>query len=195
MGAGKGHTLRHYLKSGEISLPSNYIWVDPDALTLHLPERSQYLASNPATTSRLLHPEASLLQEVVAQAAQTRDRSLVIDGSLSDCGWNAGFMKKLGEEGYAVEILFVFADEETMLCRARRRAEKTGRVTDPASTKRSRIKSPQCVSRLSKPSLVRRVRLAANTRDSEPPTFVYDSDKDPSWNEEGYKLDALGTRS
>jgi len=32
---------------------------------------------------------------------------LVIDGSLTDCGWFAGFMKGFRESGYECEILFV----------------------------------------------------------------------------------------
>ncbi|KAK4702773.1 hypothetical protein P7C70_g3450, partial [Phenoliferia sp. Uapishka_3] len=235
MGAGKGHTLRHYLRSGDIRLPSDFVWsvlpspvspscstnhfltlrVDPDALTLHLPERPQYLSANRQTTTHLLHPEARLLQEVLSQAAQTQERSLVVDGSLSDCKWFAEVMKELDQHDYRVEILFVFAEEEIMLCRAKRRAEKTGRVrftpflstfleeatdeqitsdqvTDAESIKRSRLKSPQCVSRLSKSSLVRRVRLVANTSDFVPPKFVYDSNLDPNWISDDFSLDVLG---
>jgi len=43
-----------------------------------------------------------------------------------------------------------------MLRRAEKRAKSTGRVTRPEAIKRSRIKSPECVTKLSKPGLVRR---------------------------------------
>lgn len=69
------------------------IRVDPDALARLLPERSQYLAANPRSASTLLHPEASLLQEVVSGVAKTQKRSLVVDGSLTDCGWYKGIMR------------------------------------------------------------------------------------------------------
>ena len=36
------------------------------------------------------------------------------------------------------------------------------------------------------------VRLTANTTDSEPPEFVYDSDRDPHWLDDGYTLEVLG---
>lgn len=81
--------------------------VDPDALSLQLPERPQYLAASPATTSHLLHPEAALLSEVLGRAARKRGRSIVIDGSLRDCAWAADRMKSLSAAGWEVEIMFV----------------------------------------------------------------------------------------
>ncbi|GAA6019965.1 hypothetical protein JCM11491_006723 [Sporobolomyces phaffii] len=186
MGAGKGHTLRDMLRSRRIRLPANTVWIDPDALSRLLPERPQYLAHSPETASSLLHPEASLLQEICAAVAKERKRSLVIDGSLTDCKWFSGFMKGFRESGYECEILFVSAPEATMLERAERRAKSTGRVTNPEAIKRSRIKSPECVSNLSKPSLVRRVRLIDNSDDSSEtsargPEMLYDSALDPVW--------------
>ncbi|GAA5956505.1 hypothetical protein JCM3765_003466 [Sporobolomyces pararoseus] len=186
MGAGKGHTLRDMLRSRRIRLPANTVWIDPDALSRLLPERPQYLSHSPETASSLLHPEASLLQEICAAVAKERKRSLVIDGSLTDCKWFAGFMKDFREAGYECEILFVSAPEETMLKRAERRAKSTGRVTNPEAIKRSRLKSPECVSNLSKPSLVRRVRLIDNSDDSSDsttkgPQMLYDSSLDPVW--------------
>ncbi|GAA6059800.1 hypothetical protein JCM10212_003695 [Sporobolomyces blumeae] len=186
MGAGKGHTLRDMLRSRRIRLPSNTVWIDPDALSRLLPERPQYLSHSPATASSLLHPEASLLQEICAAVARDRKRSLVIDGSLTDCAWFEGFMKRFKEGGYECEILFVSAPEETMLKRAENRAKTTGRVTNPDAIRRSRIKSPECVGRLAKPSLIRRVRLIDNAADSSSPEcpgpqIMYDSSLDPVW--------------
>ena len=93
MGAGKGHTLRQFLRQGTIRLPQNFVWVDPDALARELPERPQYLAACPKQASTLLHPEASLLQEIVSGVAKMEKRSLVVDGSLTDCGWFKGVMR------------------------------------------------------------------------------------------------------
>ncbi|GAA5866726.1 hypothetical protein JCM8547_002739 [Rhodosporidiobolus lusitaniae] len=186
MGAGKGHTLRELLKTRRIRLPANTVWIDPDALSRLLPERPQYLSSNPSTASALLHPEASLLQEICASVARKQKRSLVVDGSLTDCAWFEGFMRQYREAGYDCEILFVSAPEDVMLKRAEKRAKTTGRVTNPDAIKRSRIKSPECVTALSKPGLVRRVRLIDNSSDSSSssstgPTLLYDSALDPSW--------------
>jgi len=93
MGAGKGHTLKELLKSHAVRLPRNTVWIDPDALSRMLPERPQYVAHDPENASALLHPEASLLQEVCASVAREQRRSLVVDGSLTDCGWFEGFMR------------------------------------------------------------------------------------------------------
>ncbi|GAA6035846.1 hypothetical protein JCM8097_005735 [Rhodosporidiobolus ruineniae] len=186
MGAGKGHTLREMLKTRRIKLPANTVWIDPDALSRLLPERPQYLTSDPSTASALLHPEASLLQEICAAVARGQQRSLVVDGSLTDCAWFEGFMRAYREAGYDCEILFVSAPEDVMLKRAEKRAKTTGRVTNPEAIKRSRIKSPECVTALSKPGLVRRVRLIDNSSDSSSssstgPTVLYDSALDPDW--------------
>ncbi|BGP15468.1 hypothetical protein JCM10213_001766 [Rhodosporidiobolus nylandii] len=186
MGAGKGHTLRELLKTRRMRLPANTVWIDPDALSRLLPERPQYLSSDPSTASALLHPEASLLQEICAVVAREQKRSLVVDGSLTDCGWFEGFMRQYREAGYDCEILFVTAPEDIMIKRAEKRAKTTGRVTTPEAIKRSRSKSPEAVTALSKPGLVRRVRLVDNASDSSSesssgPTILYDSALDPSW--------------
>lgn len=120
MGAGKGHTLRALLRDHTVRLPSNTVWcahraplflaqpsvtpdrqlpplrIDPDALSRHLPERPQYLHADAAAASALLHPEASLLQEIIAAVARKQRRSLVVDGSLTDREWFEGFMRSVG---------------------------------------------------------------------------------------------------
>lgn len=79
-----------------------------------------------------------------------------------------------------------------MLERAERRAKITGRYTDPDAIKRSRLKSPECVSNLSSPSHVKRVRFIDNASDDDPPVIMYDSEKDPDWKREGDKVDVKG---
>jgi dephospho-CoA kinase len=79
----------------------------------------------------LLHPEASFLQEILSTVARSLHRSVVVDGSLSCSEWFEHVMQEFGKENYGVEILFVFAEEETMRERARKREKATGRrVTD-----------------------------------------------------------------
>ena len=75
------------------------------------------------------------------------------------------------------------APEQKMLERAERRAKITGRYTDPEAIKRSRLKSPECVSNLASPSHVKRVRFIDNASDEDPPCIMYDSARDPDWNE------------
>lgn len=81
--------------------------MDPDSLARALPEREQYLRADPKTASKMLHPEAALLQEILSAVAKTQRRSLVIDGSLSDCGWFGKLMQRYKRDGYDCEILFV----------------------------------------------------------------------------------------
>lgn len=99
------HAERHadqFLRDGYLSFR-----VDPDSLARSLPEREQYIRANSHTASKMLHPEAALLQEILSGVAKEQRRPLVIDGSLSDCGWFGKLMKSYREEGYACEILFV----------------------------------------------------------------------------------------
>ncbi|SCV70808.1 BQ2448_3570 [Microbotryum intermedium] len=186
MGASKGHTLREMLKNGTIRLPRDFVWVDPDALARELPEREQYLRADAKTASSKLHPEAALLQEILSEVARTQRRSLVVDGSLSDCAW---FSKLMKWGGIHVTSNDKTSPEEKMQERAKRRAKITGRVTDQEALKLSREKSPQCVTQLSTPAHVRRcagvdrikVRLVDNASDDAPSRIMYDSDKDLRW--------------
>lgn len=100
MASGKGHTLRAFLKNGQVSLPKDFIWlvrcgdwclyadsvrrVDPDKIARYLPERTQYLNHDKASGPAKLHPEASMIQEILCLYARHKRRSHVIDGSLSD---------------------------------------------------------------------------------------------------------------
>lgn len=115
-------------------------------------------------------------------------------------------MDKLRAEGFKLDLLFVFADEETMVDRAKRRAKTTGRITKPdhvcssisppapaswradpgpSQIKSSRMKSPLVVRALGRKDIVDRVRLVDNSIDSEPPKIVYDSEQDENWKQGG----------
>ena len=111
MGAGKGHTLRAFLNAGVMHLPHDFVWcvprrpssrlateaidcrVDPDALAQQIPERPQYIAFDQKAAVYCMHPEAALLAEILAGVAYEARRSMVMDGSLSDCAWFSSFMK------------------------------------------------------------------------------------------------------
>ena len=58
--------------------------VDPDKIAQLLPERQQYLDFDKDNASERLHPEASMLQELLGLIARETRHSLVVDGSLSD---------------------------------------------------------------------------------------------------------------
>ena len=60
----------------------------------------------------MLHPEAALLQEILSSVAKSQRRSLVIDGSLSDCGWFGKLMREYQSDGYDCEILFVVSTDD-----------------------------------------------------------------------------------
>ena len=45
--------------------------------------------------------------------------------------WFTQAMRTYDQAGYHIEVLFVYAAEETMICRANKRAKETGRYTDP----------------------------------------------------------------
>ena len=95
-----------------------------------LPEREQYLQFDQDNAPERLHPEASMLQEILGHIGRERRQSLVIDGSLSDGHWFKEVMEGYRKEGYRLEIFFVFAETDTMERRAEQREKETGRQTD-----------------------------------------------------------------
>lgn len=122
-------------------------------------------------------------------------------------------MSLLRDAGYNLELLFVFADEETMVHRTERRAKSTGRITKPdhvccltpsfclcapeltgdrwglpVQIKSSRMKSPLVVRQLGRKDVVDRVRLVDNSSDDQPPNVVFDSRTDQGW-QEGAQVD------
>jgi len=68
----------------EENLPTILGRVDPDSIARHFPERQQYMDFDATSTPEKLHPEASMLQEILSLIARERRQSLVVDGSLSD---------------------------------------------------------------------------------------------------------------
>lgn len=94
-----------------------------------LPESDQYLHFDQEHAVEQLHLEASMLEEILGNIARERRQSLVIDGSLSNGKWFKQVMEQYREEGYSLEIFFVFAETEVMEKRAKQRATETGRWT------------------------------------------------------------------
>lgn len=54
-------------------------------------------------------------------------------------------MSLLRDAGYNLELVFVFADEETMVQRAERRAKSTGRITKPDHVRDHPLPPLMCV--------------------------------------------------
>lgn len=118
-------------------------------------------------------------------------------------------MKEYRDEGYDIEIFFVFADEDVMEKRAKEREKETGRQTDkekvsllfaPASEQTLRYhaqihdsatRAQRSVQELASREHVHRVRLIDNSSNEKPPHLVYDSKGDECFEKEGKNVDVL----
>ncbi|KAL7010229.1 hypothetical protein EMMF5_000249 [Cystobasidiomycetes sp. EMM_F5] len=191
MASGKGHTLRLFLKNGKASLPKDFVWIDPDKLARMLPERQQYFDFDKAKAPMRLHPEASMMQEILCLYAREQRRSHVVDGSLSDGEWFKQVMHQYRKDGYSIEIFFVFADEDVMERRAKRRERETGRSTDRKHIERSAQEAPRSVQELAKREHVHRVRIIDNSQDDDEPVVCYDSQGDDCFEQDGGVVDVF----
>lgn len=110
-------------------------------------------------------------------------------------------MKIYKDAGYFLEIVFVYASEETMILRANKREKETGRHTSTKQVRifldcillvvtdliflcqirNSMISSAKNVVALGTNENVHRVKMVDNSSDDEDEIIVYDSDKDPNW--------------
>ena len=118
-------------------------------------------------------------------------------------------MKEYRDEGYEIEIFFVFADEDVMEKRAKEREKETGRQTDKekvglvcdpaperlltiqAQIHDSATRAPRSVQELASREHVHRVRLIDNSSNENPPHLVYDSKGDDCFEKEGKNVDVM----
>lgn len=129
MGAGKSHTVRELRRQGELPVDS-FVNVDPDEIRRVLPEFEGYIRFSPEHAGELTRKEAGLVAEVLTKAALGEGRCVLVDGTLRDAAWYLDYFTMLrgSYPNIKIGIIHVTAPEQTILERARHRAEVTGRV-------------------------------------------------------------------
>ncbi|KAL7572069.1 hypothetical protein ACA910_001716 [Epithemia clementina (nom. ined.)] len=129
MGAGKSYTMRRLVQEGRFPLVA-FVNVDPDELRRMLPEYHLYARLAPELAGDLTRKEAGFLAELLTLAGLQAGKNVLVDGSLRDSKWYEKYFAQLRKEFPVLRlaIIQVTAPKETILARAKARAEETGRV-------------------------------------------------------------------
>ena len=111
-------------------------------------------------------------------------KNILIDGSLRDVSWYYKYILNIKEmfPKIKVAIFHVFAKENTVLARARHRAEVTGRVVPESLIRESLLKTPISVEQLS--NLTNFVVHFQNEDEWPEPRLIHRISENTSINEE-----------
>jgi len=128
MGAGKGRTMHWLAQQGLFPL-SGFVKVDPDSLRELLPETAGYIATNPASAGQMTQKEVGMVAEILSLEALNEGKNVLVDGTLRNAAWYSAYIESLHAQFPKLKfaIIHVTAKEETVLQRAEKRAERTGR--------------------------------------------------------------------
>lgn len=120
MGVGKTYTINSLRERGELALES-HVSVDIDYIRQLLPEFHGYLEYAPERAGELTHKEASLVAEILTEAALERGHDVLVDGSLKNATWHEIYFKtlRLMFPGIKIGIIHVTAPEASIIQRAK----------------------------------------------------------------------------
>lgn len=129
MGSGKGHTMQ-WLHSHQLFPADAFVNVNPDIIRELLPEFPGYIRSNPTNMGFLTQKEVGYICEVLTYDALLQKKNVLVDGSLRNVKWYSHYFRKLRSDFplLRIAIIHVSAPLNTVLMRARKRAEFTGRI-------------------------------------------------------------------
>lgn len=118
-GAGKRHTIMKLLEEGKLPLLS-FVHVDPQEIRRRLPEFASYVLKSPDRVDRLTGKEAGHVMEILVRVALEKGKNVVLDGSLHDADWYAGFYQELRDKypKMRLALLHITAPRELILHRA-----------------------------------------------------------------------------
>eukprot|EP01036_Dinobryon_divergens_P028641 gene28642-37621_t len=129
MGAGKGHTMT-WLNNSNLFPLDAFVDVDPDKIRDLLPEMEEYNRRDPSTMGFLTQKEVGHLTEILTYKSLGEGKNVVVGGSLRDAYFYQDYFNLLREKFpiLKIAILNVRAKVETVLKRAAKRADVTGRI-------------------------------------------------------------------
>jgi len=149
MGAGKSRTIKWMSQNGIFPL-RDIVHIDPDIFKRLFPEWKGYVRHDPMRAGLQTRHESGYLVEIAQEAALRRGQHIWVDGSLRDSDWYAHAFRQIRRvhPSYQIAILYVTADKEEIMRRARRRGEATGRHVPEAEILDSIHRVPLSVARL-----------------------------------------------
>jgi predicted kinase len=117
-GAGKRHTIMSLLEEGKLPLLS-FVHVDPQEIRRRLPEYATYVLKSPDRVDRLTG-KAGHVMEILVRVALDKGKNVVLDGSLHDADWYAGFYQELRDKypRMRLALLHITAPRDLILHRA-----------------------------------------------------------------------------
>ena len=126
-----------------------FVKIDPDQIKEMLPEYQMLKKKDPSIAGSQVHQESGFIQEIVQERALSLSKNVLVDGSLRDWQWNLAEIERIEREfpAYAerIDIVFVNANEETVMRRARERGEVTGRVIPAALLRETYRQVPRSI--------------------------------------------------
>ncbi|GMH89540.1 hypothetical protein TrST_g11356 [Triparma strigata] len=128
MGAGKSWVIKQMMNAEVFPLLA-FVSVDPDVIRRYLPEFESYVEQDPMMAGEMTRKEAGFIAEVITEVALREGKNVLVDGSLRDHEWYTVYFDRLRRDYPMLKtaILHVVAEEKTVLERARKRGEQTGR--------------------------------------------------------------------
>ena len=150
MGVGKGYVLSTLDNSDLIPL-DRFVKIDPDKLKTEIPEFSGYLRSDAESAATKCHRESTQMADVLFEISLLRQTSMIVDGSLRDVNYHKTLFERIRKDhpNYKIAIIHVTAKRETIHHRAKKRAERTGRVVPTDLLNESIEQVPRSVKQLS----------------------------------------------
>eukprot|EP00596_Hydrurales_sp_CCMP1899_P009956 CAMPEP_0119044714 /NCGR_PEP_ID=MMETSP1177-20130426/33816_1 /TAXON_ID=2985 /ORGANISM="Ochromonas sp, Strain CCMP1899" /LENGTH=599 /DNA_ID=CAMNT_0007015247 /DNA_START=233 /DNA_END=2029 /DNA_ORIENTATION=+ len=150
MGAGKGHTVSWLHSQGLFPLEA-FVRVDPDALRELLPETEEYIRRDPKTAGYLTQKEVGYICEVLTISGLEKGKNVLVDGSLRDASWYYNHIGELRKNfpKLKIAIIYVTADQDTILSRSAKRGAATGRVVPEEVILRTMQDLPRSIRMLS----------------------------------------------
>jgi len=129
MGVGKSYAMTTLYTQGLFPL-GMFIKIDPDLIKAELPELRGYKSHDPPSAATNVHRESTQITDVLFEDGLMSGSDLLVDGSLRDLDWYSLLMDRLRRDfpQYRIGILHIHAQRETILRRAERRGEASGRV-------------------------------------------------------------------
>lgn len=126
------------------------VHIDPDIFKTAFPEWPAYVAMDPLTAGMHTRHESGYMVEIAQEAALRAGKHIWVDGSLRDSDWYAHVFRqiRLTHPNYQIAILYVTADKDEIMRRARKRGEATGRYVPEEEILDSINRVPRSVSRL-----------------------------------------------
>ena len=150
MGAGKSHCIRWLYSRGYLPILNHAVPIDPDLIRQRLPEWPLYTAADPLRAGELTGAESGYICEILQEWGLSGGFHIWQDGSLRNHYWYEEVFKKVRRRfpSYRIAIVHVQADRDTVVARAQKRGERTGRVVPLETILSSLEQVPQSVSSL-----------------------------------------------